>query len=112
MIERIQKIKTRQALEQAKKKKIDYKSPLIISGKRQEYNHHIGQPFSEFDVKKFSSHGWKHPKSKGDYFTIKNHNSVRVAYLCFLGNLFKMFFAWSVCFWWHRYLACNFVQSV
>ena len=81
MIEKLAKKKTKQAIVAAGKKKINYKSPLIIAGKRKEYNHHRGQPFSEFDVAKLSSHGWKHAKSKGDYFTIMKHKGVRVVYI-------------------------------
>lgn len=74
MIDRLHKIKTKQALAQAeKKRKTIHKSPAVISGKRQEFNHYKGQSFNEFDVKKLSSHGWKHYKSKGDYFTIQSH---------------------------------------
>ena len=77
MVEKLNRIKTRQALEEAKKKKrVNFKSQTIISGKRQEYNHRAGQPFNEFDVQKLASHGWKHYRSKGDYFTIKGHKGV------------------------------------
>ena len=77
MLDKLQKRKTKQALREAEKqRKPHFKSPLIISGYRREFNHHKGQSFNEFDVKKLSSHGWKHHKSKGDYFTIKSHGSV------------------------------------
>ena len=77
MVDRLQKQKTKQALaEVSKQRKISYRSQLVISGKRPEFNHHKGQPFNEFDVKNLSSHGWKHYKSKGDYFTIRSHGRV------------------------------------
>lgn len=88
MIDRLHKIKTKQALAQAeKKRKTIHKSPAVISGKRQEFNHYKGQPFNEFDVKKLSSHGWKHYKSKGDYFTIQSHGKVGPS-VCYSLNKF------------------------
>ncbi|XP_033101138.1 probable ATP-dependent RNA helicase DDX28 [Anneissia japonica] len=47
----------------------------IISAKRKEFNHYMNQKYDKFNPPKLASHGWKHRKSKGDYFTILAHRS-------------------------------------
>lgn len=59
-----------------KKKNITFKSPLIISCKRKQYNHYKGQTYSDFNPKVLASHGWKHRESAGDYFTINCYQKV------------------------------------
>ncbi|XP_071962338.1 probable ATP-dependent RNA helicase DDX28 [Antedon mediterranea] len=47
----------------------------IISAKRKEFNHYMNQKYDKFAQPKLASHGWKHKKSKGDYFTILAYKS-------------------------------------
>ncbi|XP_041353805.1 probable ATP-dependent RNA helicase DDX28 [Gigantopelta aegis] len=71
MVAKIEKLKYKKMVEAAKKKKpLKFKSPLVISCKRTEYNHHRGQTYNEFDPQVLASHGWKHRKSAGDHFTV------------------------------------------
>ncbi|XP_076099302.1 putative ATP-dependent RNA helicase DDX28 [Mytilus galloprovincialis] len=72
MMLNLEKQKLKKEIEN-KKKKIKFKSPLIISCKRSQYNHHKGQTYSEFDPKVLVSHAWKNTKSAGDYFTINSY---------------------------------------
>lgn len=51
-----------------------YKSPLVISCKRQTYNHHRGQTYQDFNPAMLASYGWKSRKSAGDYFTLTSHD--------------------------------------
>lgn len=53
-----------------RKKKLQFKSPLVISCKRTEYNHHKGQTYSDFHPEVLASYGWKNRKSMGDHFTL------------------------------------------
>lgn len=76
MMLNLEKQKLKKEIEN-KKKKIKFKSPLIISCKRSQYNHHKGQTYSEFDPKVLVSHAWKNTKSAGDYFTINSYGKVR-----------------------------------
>ena len=77
MVAKIEKLKYKQMVEAAKKNKtLKFKSPLVISCKRTEYNHHRGQSYSEFTPQVLASHGWKHRKSAGDHFTIMCHERV------------------------------------
>jgi len=46
------------------------KKPVIITCKQRKFNHHVGQTYRDLTVKDLASGGWKHPKSKMDYFTI------------------------------------------
>lgn len=69
MLQQIQKVKQKQL-----KKKVEFmklkNSPVVIECKRPEFNHHLGQKYSEFNPKVLASHGWTHYKSAGDKFTI------------------------------------------
>lgn len=68
MIKQIQKVKQKQL-----KKKVEImrkKTPVVIQCHRQEFNHHLGQTYSEFNPRVLASHGWTHYKSAGDKFTI------------------------------------------
>ena len=55
--------------------------PLIISCKRKEFNHYKGQTYSNFSPDHLASSGWKHYKSKGDYFTINAYRSVSTPFI-------------------------------
>ena len=49
---------------------------LVISCKKRQFNHHLGQTYSEFKPQMLASAGWKKRKSKGDYFVINAFRSV------------------------------------
>ncbi|XP_064602534.1 probable ATP-dependent RNA helicase DDX28 [Liolophura sinensis] len=71
IVKNMQKMMTKKAIEKAQQnRKPVFKSPLIISCKRPEFNHHLGQTYSSFNPKHLASYGWKHRKSHGDHFTI------------------------------------------
>jgi len=53
------------------------KGQLVIACKRSQFNHHAGQTYSNFSPTELASGGWKHPKSKGDYFVINATHGVR-----------------------------------
>ena len=55
-----------------------YKGPKVVSCKRKEYNHYKGQTYSNFNPEHLASHGWKHYKAAGDYFTLQAIQGVRV----------------------------------
>lgn len=78
MIQNIEKRKLKQEIEN-RRKKINFKSPRIISCKKPEFNHHKGQTYSEFKPTVLASHGWKGRKSAGDYFTINSYQRVSLA---------------------------------
>jgi hypothetical protein len=78
MIQNIEKRKLKQEIEN-RRKKINFKSPKIISCKKPEFNHHKGQTYSEFKPSVLASHGWKGRKSAGDYFTINGYQRVSLA---------------------------------
>ncbi|XP_013780020.1 probable ATP-dependent RNA helicase DDX28 isoform X2 [Limulus polyphemus] len=42
----------------------------IITCKRREFNFYYGQVYAKYDQVLLASQGWKHRKSRGDYFTI------------------------------------------
>ncbi|KAL0267424.1 UNVERIFIED_CONTAM: hypothetical protein PYX00_009699 [Menopon gallinae] len=46
------------------------KGPLVISCKRQEFNHYKGTKYSKFTVVPLASNGWHSKKANGDYFSI------------------------------------------
>ena len=73
MARKIQKIKQKRAAEQYKRQ-----GKLIISCHRPEYNHYKGQTYSDFNPSYLASHGWKHRKSVGDYFTINGIRGVNI----------------------------------
>lgn len=56
-----------------KSRRGDQSTP-IISCKRKEYNHYLGQTYDKFAVVPLASKGWGHRKSSGDYFTINTSN--------------------------------------
>ncbi|KAK7080640.1 hypothetical protein SK128_003346 [Halocaridina rubra] len=43
---------------------------VVISCKRKEFNHHVGQSYSKFKEIPLASKGWHHKKSVGDHFVI------------------------------------------
>ncbi|KAK4306468.1 hypothetical protein Pmani_021709 [Petrolisthes manimaculis] len=45
----------------------------VISCKRKEYNHYLGQSYNKFTEVPLASKGWQHLKAVGDYFTINSH---------------------------------------
>ena len=49
---------------------------LVISCKKRQFNHHIGQTYSDFKPQMLASAGWKKRQSKGDYFVINAFRSV------------------------------------
>jgi superfamily II DNA/RNA helicase len=51
------------------------KGQCIISCRRQQFNHYAGQKYAELNLKCLASGGWKHSKSKLDYFTINATHS-------------------------------------
>jgi len=57
------------------------KKPVIITCKQKKFNHHIGQTYRNLTVKDLASGGWKHRKSKSDYFTINAYKSVSLTLL-------------------------------
>ncbi|XP_071446149.1 probable ATP-dependent RNA helicase DDX28 [Hetaerina americana] len=48
------------------------KKAVVISCKRNEFNHFKGQTYNKFKPITLASKGWFHKKSKGDFFTINN----------------------------------------
>ncbi|XP_076464397.1 putative ATP-dependent RNA helicase DDX28 [Babylonia areolata] len=71
---RLQKLRSqRKAMEQTSKRS-SFKSPLVISCKRNNFNHHRGQTYSDFGPQTLASYGWKHRKSQGDFFTLVCHD--------------------------------------
>jgi len=51
--------------------------PVLISCKRKQFNHHIGQTYSNISIEDLASGSWKGRKSKSDYFTINAFKPVR-----------------------------------
>eukprot|EP00088_Acartia_fossae_P002685 TRINITY_DN11106_c0_g1_i1.p1 TRINITY_DN11106_c0_g1~~TRINITY_DN11106_c0_g1_i1.p1 ORF type:complete len:559 (+),score=75.64 TRINITY_DN11106_c0_g1_i1:28-1704(+) len=51
--------------------------PVIISTKRKELEHRMGQTYGVRDNVPLVSDGWKHRKSIGDYFTINKFKPIR-----------------------------------
>ncbi|KAK6182289.1 hypothetical protein SNE40_010004 [Patella caerulea] len=47
---------------------------MVISCKRSEYNCHKGERFQDQNDRNLASHGWKHSKSVGDYFTLVSYS--------------------------------------
>ncbi|KAK7103115.1 probable ATP-dependent RNA helicase DDX28 [Littorina saxatilis] len=74
MQSRLQKIRQRQRQDQPTIKKSVFKSPLVISCKRGNFNHHRGQTYNDFGPQALASYGWKSRKSAGDYFTVVCHD--------------------------------------
>ncbi|XP_046579883.1 probable ATP-dependent RNA helicase DDX28 [Haliotis rubra] len=71
MVQKVEKAKERkELLALQKKRRSTFKSPLVISCKREQFNHHKGQTYSGFDPKILASHGWKNKQSAGDHFTL------------------------------------------
>lgn len=70
----LQKLRQRQESTKNRFFKPSYKSPLVISCKRQNFNHHRGQTYSDWSPESLASYGWKSRKSAGDYFTITCHD--------------------------------------
>ena len=66
------------------------KGPLVISCKKPQLNHHLGQTYSNFKSHMLASAGWKKRQSKGDYFVINAFRSVSIVYC--------MYFSQTVCF--------------
>ncbi|XP_042210547.1 probable ATP-dependent RNA helicase DDX28 [Homarus americanus] len=48
-------------------------STPIISCRRKQYNHYLGQSYNKFKEVPLASKGWGHRKSVGDYFTINSY---------------------------------------
>jgi len=53
-----------------------HKKPVLISCKRKQFNHHLGQTYSNISVGDLASGGWKNRKHNSDYFTINAFKSV------------------------------------
>lgn len=72
MLEKLnKKIETKKELQKLNQKtKLRFKSPLVISCRHQEYNHHKGQTYSDFRPQSLASYGWKNRKAVGDHFTL------------------------------------------
>ncbi|PVD25641.1 hypothetical protein C0Q70_13300 [Pomacea canaliculata] len=68
------KLRERKQHKQHQSKKPSFKSPLVISCKRSNYNHHRGQTYSDFGPSTLASYGWKNRKAAGDYMTIMCHD--------------------------------------
>ena len=76
MVKRMERLR---AKEQATKRKLWNHSrlgKLAIACGRPQFNHYVGQRYSDLTIKCLASGGWKHPKSKSDYFTINAIQSV------------------------------------
>ncbi|KAK2181810.1 hypothetical protein NP493_375g02085 [Ridgeia piscesae] len=69
MVEKLERIR-RKDLAKRHQEVRRYKGPVVISCKRQQFNHHKGQTYSNFSPEHLASGGWKDQRSKGDYFTI------------------------------------------
>ncbi|GAB1609626.1 probable ATP-dependent RNA helicase DDX28 [Argonauta hians] len=75
MVLNINKVTAKNEGRKRPKKPLRFKSPLVISCHREQFNHHKGQTYSDFDAKILASYGWKHRKSSGDHFTLMDWNS-------------------------------------
>lgn len=53
-----------------------YKEKVVIKCKRTEFNHYKNQKYDKLKPIPLASKGWKHRKSKGDFFTIKIYDEV------------------------------------
>ncbi|KAF2904950.1 hypothetical protein ILUMI_01231 [Ignelater luminosus] len=69
LFRQIKPIKTSALLTDLATKKLQ-KGALVISCKREEYNHYSNQRYNKFDEVILASKGWNHSKAKGDYFTV------------------------------------------
>jgi len=57
------------------------KKPVLISCKRRQFNHHLGQTYSDISVKDLASGNWRNRKHNMEYVTINSFKSVSLA-LC------------------------------
>lgn len=76
MVKKINKVLKKQAIVAATSSKKCHSDAVVISCKRKEYNHHMGEEYSDFTPQMLASHGWKHKQSPGDHFTINKFASV------------------------------------
>ena len=73
MMQKIQKLKAKIQDDQEKTSVWQGKGPLVISCKRAQYNHRVGQRYGSGDLnpRKLASYGWKNNKSAGDWIIIQ-----------------------------------------
>ncbi|KAI0241906.1 putative ATP-dependent RNA helicase DDX28 [Lamellibrachia satsuma] len=69
MVDKLERVR-RKAFAKRHQEARRYKGPAVISCKRQQFNHHKGQTYSNFSPEHLASGGWKDQRSKGDFFTI------------------------------------------
>lgn len=76
MVDKLERVR-RKAFAKRHQEARRYKGPAVISCKRQQFNHHKGQTYSNFSPEHLASGGWKDQRSKGDFFTINAIQGVR-----------------------------------
>ena len=89
MVEKLERIR-RKDLAKRHQEVRRYKGPVVISCKRQQFNHHKGQTYSNFSPEHLASGGWKDQRSKGDYFTINAVQGVRESLFTFKAKKNKL----------------------
>lgn len=70
--EKLKENKNKRALQIHQSRKGNHNIP-IISCRRKELNHYLGQSYNKFAEVPLASNGWLHKKAAGDFFTINGH---------------------------------------
>ena len=85
MVEKLERLRMK-ALAQHRQTLRRNKGPVVISCKRQQFNHYKGQRYSNFSPENLASGGWKDQRSRGDFFTINATQGVSETLLTHIIN--------------------------
>ena len=76
MVRRMEKVQAKNRRTVRQMQQFGRRGNLAIACKRPQYDHHLGQKYRDLSIQNLASGGWKHAKSKSDYFTIIATKSV------------------------------------
>jgi hypothetical protein len=79
MVKRMERLRAKAQAEKRRLRTYNSDAKLAITCRRPQFNHYIGQRYSDLTIKCLASGGWKHKKSKSDYFTINATQSASIS---------------------------------